>query len=259
MEGLLVRVGADQTEGGGHWNAPVDLPSRRFAYVPIPETKPNHSGQETPYSIVAPTLAAFGCTLPTHLLQLNMHLDPDYRFLTYGDRGRKGQQISNALAAGDLLVFYSGLRDISTDALIYAIVGLFVIERIEQALQLSGTRANDNAHSRRVLLEGADDVVVTGKPGSSGRLTRCIPIGSYRARAYRIYESLLSEWGGVSANDGYVQRSAVFPRLLHAGRFLAWWQRQEVELVADNNPLSQPQSHAGAHASDQRRKALLGE
>src|SRR5687768_5922207 len=93
MKGLLVRVGADQTDSGGRFNGPVDLRSKRFAYVPIPETKANRVGQETPYSTVVPALREFGWSLPQHLVGLQMHLDPDFRFLTYGDRGRKGQQV----------------------------------------------------------------------------------------------------------------------------------------------------------------------
>jgi hypothetical protein len=39
MKALLVRVGADQTEGGGCWNGPVNSVMRKFVYVPIPESK----------------------------------------------------------------------------------------------------------------------------------------------------------------------------------------------------------------------------
>ena len=39
MRRLLVRVGADQSEGGGDWNAPVGSTSYEFAYVAIPEMR----------------------------------------------------------------------------------------------------------------------------------------------------------------------------------------------------------------------------
>ena len=38
MKGLLVRVGADQSEGGGRWNGLVNSRTGEFVYVPIPET-----------------------------------------------------------------------------------------------------------------------------------------------------------------------------------------------------------------------------
>ena len=37
MKGILLRVGCDQTEIGGRWNAPFDLKTGDYAYVPIPE------------------------------------------------------------------------------------------------------------------------------------------------------------------------------------------------------------------------------
>lgn len=234
---MLVRVGADLTDGGGRWNGPMNSASRRFAYVAIPESKPNKTGHETPYGLIAPCLAEFGCSLPEHLSPLRMHLDPDYRFLTYGDRGSKGQQISKALKENDLLVFYSGLRDVAASTLVYAIVGFFVIERIVRATDIAPECDGQNAHTHRVLADDADDIVVFGKRGLSGRLTRCVPIGDYRSKAYRVFEPLLTEWGGLSVNDGYLQRSAVFPRLLDAKRFLKWWQTQGAELVAENNPV----------------------
>ena len=40
VRALLVRVGADGTDVGGRWNAPVDRVSGAFAYVPITEPEP---------------------------------------------------------------------------------------------------------------------------------------------------------------------------------------------------------------------------
>ena len=92
-----------------------------------------------------------------------------------------------------------------------------------------------NAHTRRELAADADDVVVVAQVHLSGRLSRCLPIGDYRDRAYRVRKELLDEWGDISANNGYLQRSAVFPRLLDPEKFLAWFKRQSVELVRRNN------------------------
>lgn len=112
MKGLLMRVGADQSSGGGRWNGPCDAATRRFCYVPIPETKPTRHGLETPYGLIADAVSSFGLALPPHLAAQNMHLDPDFEHLTYyGDRGTKGKQLSTTLQRDDLLVFYSGLRD----------------------------------------------------------------------------------------------------------------------------------------------------
>jgi hypothetical protein len=234
MNALLIRVGADQSVGGGHWNGPLDSSSGRFVYVPIPETKLTQPGLERPYSSLEPHLSAFGVPLPPHLRDRRMHLDPDFEHLTYGDRGRKGSQIAATVKPGDLLVFYAGLRDVTSLELVYALIGLIVIERIDLAREWPASAADRNAHTRRVLSADADDVIVIGSQSTSGRLATCIPIGEYRERAYRVRKDVLTAWGGISANDGYLQRSAVFPSMLAPARFLNWWGEQGIPLVRSN-------------------------
>ena len=41
MKGVLLRVGCDSTTGGGNWNAPVNLQSLEYVYVPIWGVKTN--------------------------------------------------------------------------------------------------------------------------------------------------------------------------------------------------------------------------
>src|ERR1035437_6072802 len=71
MNSLLIRVGADQSVGGGSWNGPVDLQSGKFVYVPIPETQPVHVGMEKNYSALSQALSSFGASLPPHLRTLS--------------------------------------------------------------------------------------------------------------------------------------------------------------------------------------------
>src|SRR5688572_19684152 len=87
MKGLLVRVAADQSERGGSWNGPVDSRSREFVYVAIAEFSQTHRGLNKPYTPVGAALGALGSTLPWHLATTDMHLDPDFENLTYGDQG----------------------------------------------------------------------------------------------------------------------------------------------------------------------------
>ena len=65
-----------------------------------------------------------------------MHLDPDFDYLTYGDQGERAKQLRANLGAGDLLVFYASLTDIHAKTLVYAIIGLYVIENIMLATGL---------------------------------------------------------------------------------------------------------------------------
>src|SRR5207248_4479843 len=130
-------------------------------------------------------LSRFGLALPAHLQLLHMHLDPDFSHLTYGDVGQRAQQLREHLKEGDMVVFYSGLRDTSDFAtLVYAIIGLLVVDDIFAASDVAPGDWDINAHSRRMLRPDATDLIVCGKPGVSGRLHRCLPIGEFRAGAY---------------------------------------------------------------------------
>ena len=233
--GLLVRVAADQSEGGGHWNGPVDHRDGSFAYIPIPESKSIRPGMQKPYQLVSPALARFDLPLPSHLAAQSMHLDPDFDHLTYGDQGQRAKQIQTKLTGGDLLVFYAGMRDVSGGGLVYALIGLYVIEAILPVNDVPKSHWDRNAHTRRHFEPGASDIVVTARPGMSGRLAACIPIGEFRDRAYRVTKPLLAEWGGISVNDGYLQRSARLPELNDAARFYDWFLGYKPRLEQKNN------------------------
>ena len=236
MNGLLVRVGADRSAGGGSWNGPVDRASGEFVYVAIPENSPVYPGIEKPYSMLTPMLARFGVRLPPHLQMRHMHLDHDFKHLTYGDQRERARQLRSNLSAGDVIVFYAGLADTRGAAqLVYALIGLFVIEAFLLAADIPAQDRDINAHSRRVLAPGAKDLIVRGRPALSGRLKRCVPIGEYRDRAYRVRGDLLEEWGGLSVKDGYLQRSARLPRLLDPPRFLHWLTAEGPSLIQANN------------------------
>lgn len=236
MNVLFVRVGADRSAGGGSWNGPVDSNSGDFAYVAIPETRPIHVGMEKSYNSLTRVLTRFRVQLPPYLRLRHMHLDPDFAHLTYGDQGERAKQLRANLHASDMIVFYAGLADVRGAAgLVYAIVGLFVVQDFVLASEIPAHDRDTNAHSRRVLAPGADDLVVRACPAVSGRLKRCLPIGEYRDRAYRVKRDLLDEWGGLSVKNGYLQRSARLPRLLYPSRFLRWIERQRPVLIQANN------------------------
>lgn len=236
MNGLLVRVGADGSDGGGRWNGPVDTRTGGFVYVPIPETNPVHTGLHKPYIVLTGRLSAFGMSLPPHLSGRNMHLDPDFEKLTYGDQGERAKQLKANLTSGDLIVFYASLRNVKALAsLVYAVVGIYIVESFMLAATVHAQDCDINAHSRRVLSPTADDLIVKARPGVSGRLQHCIPVGEYRNRAYRVTPPLLTVWGGLSCNDGYLQRSVRLPLLLNASRFYSWFLAMKPTLLKLNN------------------------
>ena len=242
MKAILVRIGVDHSYGA--WNAPVDPRTGEFVYVPIPDnvTKQYTSGNIRRYDVLAGALAEFTkkCSaqrmnFPVALAQRNMHLDPDFEHLTYGDNGtRRGSGISN-LKRDDLLVFYAGLRSIiAPNSLVYALVGLFVVDEVVRAIDVPPERRHENAHTRWTIVSG-NDIVVRGKHGLSGRLEHCNPIGEWRDRAYRVCRDVEEAWGGLSVKNGYLQRSAVPPTFLNAQKFYHWFRQQGAVLCKRNN------------------------
>ncbi len=233
MQGLLVRVAVDST--AGEWNGPVDPETREFVYVPIPEQPERvRPGHERKYAECEPALRQMGLGLPSWLAPSRpMHLDPDFENLTYGDCTPRGNPI-RSMQDGDFLVFYAGLRSVRPpENLVYAIIGFYEVAEVVTAEDVPECRWGENAHTRR--LENRGDVIVRAKPGRSGRCTRCIPIGEYRNSSYRVTPALLERWGDISANDGFIQRSAVLQRFLHSDRFMEWFRGQDVVLVEDNS------------------------
>jgi hypothetical protein len=236
VKGLLVRVGIDSTDG--HWNAPVRLSSGEFAYVTILEKGDRQlRGNLTHYyDEFAPAVTNFGVQLPKDLFGKPTHLDPDFYYLTYGDQGQRGKRILALLKPDDLLVFFAALRPVDAPPrpLIYAIIGLFVVDEIVSANSIPEARWIENAHTRRIPADG--EIVIRARREVSGRLQRCIPIGELREKAYRVRNELLNAWGGLGVKDGYVQRSGRLPELIDAPRFYSWFLAQRPELIARNNP-----------------------
>ena len=235
MNALLVRVGADRSKGGGSWNGPVESQSGKFAYVAIPETRTVHAGTEKPYIALVPVLSNFGVSLPARLHPRHMHLDPDFSHLSYGDQGERAKQLRK-LDPGDVIAFYSGLKDVRREQrLVYAMIGLFVVDTIVLATSVSASARDTNAHSRRILTGTDQDLIVYARPKVSGRLERCFPIGEWRDRAYRVRQDVLETWGGLSVKNGYLQRSARLPWFLAPERFRRWFESKEPTLLQANN------------------------
>src|SRR5258706_14744720 len=140
------------------------------------------------------------------------------------------------MVEGDLLAFYAGLRPISASQhkLIYAMVGLYVVDEVVRVQDVAPERWGQNAHTRKSK-RGETDIVVRAKPVVSGRLERCIPIGEWRDRSYRVRHDVLEAWGGLSVKDGFLQRSIVPPSFKDPERFFDWFLRQNRGFLMANN------------------------
>jgi hypothetical protein len=242
MNGVLVRVAIDQSEKGGMWNGPMDGGTGRFCYVPIPdkEDKLYRPGLCRSYKEVLPALNQFAVkhksiVLPEGLLNRSMHLDPDFEHLTYGDNGRKQGGALKDLVRGDFVVFFSSLRSIENDELVYALIGFYEISENISASTVEPEWCHENSHTRwRSTKE--TDIIIRANPdrGKSGRMEKCIPIGEYRDGAYRLTKKLEKAWGGLDVKDGFLQRR-VTPRFTDAHVFRKWFGQQNVTLIHSNN------------------------
>jgi len=230
---LLIRVGIDSTDGC--WNAPMRLATGEFAYISITDSKPMRAGMVRRYDEFVPVLKRFGDQLPSPLLGRATHLDPDFDHLTYGDQGQRGKRIQSLLSDGDLLAFFAALRPVDGPQrpLVYALIGMYVVDEIVLARSIQRSRWGENAHTRRV--PGQGDIVVRARPGVSGRLRRSISIGELRNRVYRVRGDLLDAWGGLDIKDGYIQRSARLPAFNDAKKFYRLFLAQAPELINRNN------------------------
>jgi len=201
----------------------------------------------TPYILVQPALSRFADThpaarsrssqLPSNLTSANMHLDPDFEHLTYGDNGvRRGKELGD-LNRGDMLVFYGSLRPVAPcrHRLVYALVGLYRVREVVRLESVAASRWHENAHTRCVDHEGSDVIVRASSVPAAG-CDGAFAIGEFRDRAYRLSHGILGAWGGLSCRNGYLQRSAVLPRFLNPQRFFDWFEQQGAELVNSNNP-----------------------
>jgi hypothetical protein len=244
--GYLVRVGIDSKYG--KWNAPMDPITNEFMYVPIPENEKFsiRKGMRIEFNTFSKDLNKFRrklkdvshvyFELPEDLKFSHAHLDPDFRYLTYGDNGqRRGADVST-LEKGDFVVFYSALKPVkrSIHKLVYALIGILVVENIEKAVECVKENYYKNAHTRKDKI-GEADIIVTGQKDVSGRFEKCIPIGEWRDRAYRVRKDLLDEWGGLSVTNGFIQLSAVPPEFLDADKFSKWLNKKKINLLNKNN------------------------
>lgn len=236
---ILIRVAVDQTFG--RWNAPCNPATGEFVYVPIPQDRANAPGMARGYhAIVGPALEEFSrrnatdVRLPAWLRDSRMHLDPDFDHLTYGDTVTRGRRLTS-FEKHDLVVFYSGLRPIQGSGLIYALIGVLVVDRVRRVADIAESEYEHNAHTR-LLERSGSDIVVVGKPGVSGRFSRYIDIGERRDNSYRVRRDLLEAWGGLTVKDGWIQRSANPPLFLDPARFGDWLASRTLTLLAANNP-----------------------
>lgn len=235
MKGVLIRIAIDMTPESGSWNGPYDPCTGKFVFVPIMEGTDGIRPRLTrTYNEIIPALSNLGLSLPTHLVDRPMHLDPDFEMLTYGDGWPRSKPLEN-MNRGDFIAFYAGLRSLDPKdlKLTYALIGFYRVSEVVPVQDVPKSLWHENAHTRRI--PGEREYIIRAIKSGSGRLKKAIPIGEYRDNAYRVRNDLLKKWGGLSVNNGYLQRSATLPLFIDPERFLKWWDSQDVQFLHRNN------------------------
>lgn len=246
-KGLLVRVGIDQTYGG--WNAPCHEDGA-FCYIPMQPLIQEEfdQGFKTTYDEFEQVYQRFAgaeSQLPDKLHKEPCHLDPDFRFSTYGDKG--GSARANRIleyfkgSPDNFIVFYASFKPIgrNQEPLVYAIMGFYRFQNVGLANQVPLDQRDQNAHTRlaNYQLRTNNDIVIFADKNTSGRLKSLINIGEQRGenRQYYVQEKLFNEWGGISSKKGWIQRSAYPPNFCDSEKFLKWFYAQNPEFVHENN------------------------
>lgn len=238
--GLLMRVGIDQTFGG--YNAPINPNTNDYMYLPIPQGNDDFkSGMRTSYDALLSNFASWcqkndtSIIFPPNLNGMSCHLDPDFDFLTYGDQATgRGLRVGE-LKEGDFVAFFASFNPIKKcdQNLIYALFGIMVVDKVMKVSDIPETEFHKNAHTR-INNANKDHLVIFANPSLSGRFNRAIPIGEFRNGSYRVKEEILSAWGGIGVKDGFIQRSVCPPWFTEPQKFLEWLKSMQVTLISSN-------------------------
>lgn len=175
MKVALLRVGIDTGSGG------IDGPlfaDGTFEYLPIPDS--TGLDERTYGSQVGrngrPLVGYFPIGRQAAMRDQSMHLDPEFTTYTYGDPTSPKAGLRH-LVAGDLLVFYMGLRGFDHNAppALY-IAGYFEIAFAGFARDLSNDQVQicrENFHVRHAeVFRAQQDRLVLVKGGSGSRMLK---------------------------------------------------------------------------------------
>jgi hypothetical protein len=176
----LLRVGIDSGSGG--MDGPL-FADGTFEYVPIPDSTGLDERTYGNYTMRTgePLSGLFPPARQAAMRSKSMHLDPEFASFTYGDPTSPKAGLRH-LAAGDLLVFYAGLRGYGCDLPpgLY-LIGYFEVAFAGLARDLTEEQirtCTDNFHVRHesVFLDQRDRLVLV-KGGSGSRLlTKAVKI-----------------------------------------------------------------------------------
>jgi hypothetical protein len=181
MRIALLRVGIDSGSGG--MDGPI-FTDGRFEFVSIPDSiglDERTYGNQVARSTGQVLSAFFPPARRAAMHSRSMHVDPEFTSFTYGDPTTPKAGLRR-LVAGDLLVFYAGLRGYDCDVPpgLY-IVGYFTVDFAGLASdltkeQLHACSSNFHVRHESIFLNQWDRLVLVKGGAGSRLLTKAVKI-----------------------------------------------------------------------------------
>jgi hypothetical protein len=240
MKMVLLRVGTDTGCKPIHANGPL-LPDGSFEYVPLPDCSAANE-----HRTYGNTIGRFGRPLADYFPERRsrienfaIHFDPEFETYTYGTPTGLQQSLAR-LQAGDMLVFYGGLRAVDEEGrpIPQTPHGLYLLGYFEVvcAVRARAYARNEllpdfgeNFHVRHEdIFERDHDKLVLVKGGTGSRLlTKAVPISDRRPnkldRLTFVLSDEMREVFGPLKGAGFIERCS--PR---------WIDPAFVETAADS-------------------------
>lgn len=221
---MLLRVGIDKGTDGCLAPLFEDL---SFEYIPLSEVDSNTEEKRTYRDVIGRMGESMATYLPEKVKNRKMHLDPEFKTFTYGDKGSKAKWLKK-LDLDDLLVFYAGLTPYNNESYPEAlyIIGYFTVAEVIDFDKISGKKKEEyckkcfnNAHiKRKDDLDGL--VILRGHENKSKLLEKAILISEPRLNKIdRKYHAVSKEMEDLMGIKGSIQRS-IPPRMVENKEFV---------------------------------------
>ena len=175
----LLRVGIDSGSGG--MDSPI-FADGTFEFIPIPDTAgldERTYGNQIAHSTGKPLSSFFPPPRQAAMRNQSIHVDPEFTTFTYGDPTSPKARLRH-LAAGDLLVFYAGLRGFGCDigSGLY-LIGYFEVEfaglaRDLTKQQIRACSGNFHVRHKSIFLAQRDRLVLVKGSADSRLLTKAM-------------------------------------------------------------------------------------
>jgi hypothetical protein len=216
MRVALLRVGIDT--GCGHIYGPL-FKDNSFEYIPIPDDK-NKDGRTygTMTGRRGRKLIDYFPEARRHkMIDQSVHVDPEFSSFTYGDPTRPKGRLRE-LKAGDMLVFYAGLKgwDLEAEPALY-LIGYFEVLRAGKAKDfeqsdISGLfAANFHVRHESVYREELNRLVLVKGSENSRLLEKAYKISAVgvdnSGRPLKILSPEMHEIFGTFGGRNSIQRS----------------------------------------------------